>query len=310
MTFIEKLRYIFYKQQIKRVAHNRSWWIYYKSLILAFIIKDIVRYRRSTVRTNLLQSFPEKDLRQIKDIENGFYKHFALLILSSPKLLYLPEEKIRQHLILENVELFAELKAQGFPAVMMMMGHYGNWELFSGAQSYFDPIGVRQNQIYRPLKDRALDKLMKELRERNGSICIAKDDVGRSLLSFVRQPQSEMQILAFISDQTPSKINIHYWTNFLNQPSAFFTGSERLAKKLNLPVVYMDVSRQGRFEYKGRFELITKTPRECAPNEIIEKYARLMERTILRAPQYWLWSHKRWKHDVNSFPHVDKVAGL
>jgi KDO2-lipid IV(A) lauroyltransferase len=99
-----------------------------------------------------------------------------------------------------------------------------------------------------------------------------------------------------VSDQTPSYKNLHYWTNFLNQDTAIFGGGERIAKMVDFDVVYLDIQKISRGFYTAEFKLITENPKETAEFEITEKYARLMEETIIRAPEFWLWSHKRWKH--------------
>ena len=103
-------------------------------------------------------------------------------------------------------------------------------------------------------------------------------------------------VVIFLADQTPSKANLHYWTDFLHQDTAILTGPERIAKKLDLPVVFLDVRKKKRGFYTLRMELIAENPRTTPENDITERYARLMEKSILRDPAYWLWTHKRWKY--------------
>ena len=102
--------------------------------------------------------------------------------------------------------------------------------------------------------------------------------------------------MIFIADQTPSRNNLHYWTNFLNQDSSILTGPERLARKLDLPVIFLDTKQVKRGYYTIDMKLVTETPKETPENWITEQYARLMEKCILRNPSGWLWTHKRWKH--------------
>ena len=133
-----------------------------------------------------------------------------------------------------------------------------------------------------------------ELRTRFGSSGIAKNDVVREMIRL--RGTKERALSIFIADQTPSKANLHYWTHFLNQDTPFLTGAERLACKLNLPVVFCDVRQEARGFYTMEIKLITDKPKEMPEFYITEKYARMMEETILRDPAGWLWTHRRWKH--------------
>ena len=99
-----------------------------------------------------------------------------------------------------------------------------------------------------------------------------------------------------LADQTPGRADLDYRTSFLGQDSAMLTGPERIARKLNIPVVYADVQKPQRGYYRVEFKLISASPQETPPYYITGQYARLMEQTILRNPAYWLWTHRRWKH--------------
>jgi len=103
-------------------------------------------------------------------------------------------------------------------------------------------------------------------------------------------------VFGLVSDQSPSKKNLHYWTTFLNQDTAILTGPERMAKQTGFAIVYGDVTKVKRGYYQTQYICLTEQPTEEPENSLTERYARLMEATILRDPAYWLWTHKRWKH--------------
>lgn len=262
----------------------------------AVLLHRVLRYRRAVVYANLERSFPERDALDIEMIARAFYRHLTHQFLTSPKLLSQPPEKIReQHLMLEGLEVFERLNLPERKVCIVLMGHCGNWELFSAGQVYFSDLGYQQEQLYRPLKDEALDRVQYEMRSRYGSLTTPKGEVGRRLIHLLRGGAERPHILAFIADQTPRASVDKVWTTFLNQPTAFLDGAERLAHKYDLPVVYMDIEPLGLRKYRGRMILITDSPKTVKPGEITLKYAALLERTIQRAPAYWLWSHKRWK---------------
>lgn len=266
--------------------------LYLLSDILYVIIYKMARYRVKVTRANLKASFPDKSEKEIRELERRFYHHFADYIVETIKLGHISEKEVNQRAKLNNPELIDKLMDDGHPCVILLMGHYGNWEWFTGSGSFFKDATVYQ--VYRPLTDTAFDKLFIYLRTRFGSRGIKKNDTIRDVITLSKNKIRSCVIL--ISDQTPSKANLHYWTMFLNQESAMLTGGERIARKLNLPVVFVDTQKIARGYYAVDFKLITDKPQETPEFWITEQYTRLMETCILRDPAYWLWTHKRWKH--------------
>jgi KDO2-lipid IV(A) lauroyltransferase len=267
--------------------------LYLFSDVLYFLIYRVVRYRRKVVRENLRNSFPEKTEMERRLIERKFYRHFADYIVETIKLSHISHEELLRRAHLANPEMIEPLLAQGHTCIMLLMGHYGNWEWFTGFHSCFGGK-VQVHQIYRPLTNKAFDRLFLFLRTRFQSCGIRKNDIFRDIIR-LKQTKTPA-LIVFIADQTPSKANIHYRTTFLSQESAMLTGPERIATKLNIPVVFVDVRNTKRGYYRVDFELMTDRPKEMPEYWITEEYTRRMERCILREPAYWLWTHKRWKY--------------
>lgn len=266
--------------------------LYLLSDILYVLIYKIAHYRVRVTRANLKASFPEKSEKEMLELERRFYHHFADYIVETIKLGHISEKEVNRRAKLNNPELIDKLMDDGHPCVMLLMGHYGNWEWFTGSGSFFKEATIYQ--VYRPLTDKAFDKLFIYLRTRFGSRGIKKNDTIRDVITLSKSKTRSCVIL--ISDQTPSKANLHYWTKFLNRESAMLTGGERIARKLNIPVVFVDTKKIARGYYTVDFKLITDKPQEAPEFWITEQYTRLMEECILRDPAYWLWTHKRWKH--------------
>ncbi|MDR2765627.1 MAG: lysophospholipid acyltransferase family protein [Tannerella sp.] len=267
--------------------------LYVFSDMLYFLIYRVIRYRLKIVRQNLRNAFPDQTDRERRRTERRFYHHFADYVVETIKLAHISQEEVLRRAYIRNPEIIKPLLAQGHTCIMLLMGHYGNWEWFTGATPFFGGE-VQVHQIYRPLKSPAFDRLFLFLRGRFHSFSIKKNEVIRKL---IRLRQAGTPSLAvFIADQTPSKANLHYWTTFLHQESAMLTGPERIAVKLNLPVIYVEIRKVKRGYYTVDFELITDRPKEMPEHWITEEYTRRMERNILRDPAYWLWTHKRWKY--------------
>lgn len=266
--------------------------LYLLSDFAYLIIYRVVRYRVKVTRANLSRSFPQKTTKELRLLERRFYRHLCDYGVETIWLLHASAKAISKHIIFDNIELFDEAYKQK-KDVIAVFGHYGNWEWVSSLPIHTNPA-VTIETLYRPLKNKDFDKFFLNLRSRWGCVCVDKNRVVRHIL---QNKKSKIPfVLAFIADQTPSVNNLHYWTNFLNQDTPFLTGWEAIARKTDDYVVFLNVHRKKRGYYHCYIELISASPAQTAEFELAEKYARLMERNILENPAYWLWSHRRWKH--------------
>jgi len=188
----------------------------------------------------------------------------------------------------ETVELFEQLYARQ-KSFMLVMGHYGNWEW---AGNTFSLLCKHQLYvIYHPLSNKYFDGLMYQMRTRFGTKLIAMKDTFKAMVA----NRNEISATAFIADQTPQPDNA-YWTTFLNQDTPVFWGTERIAKKLNYPIVYISIQKVKRGYYALHAELLEENPATTNDNEISEKHTKRLEEDIILQPATWLWTHKRWKH--------------
>ncbi len=266
--------------------------LYIYADLLYVLIYYVARYRLKVVRRNMKASFPDKSPAELRQLEKAFYRHFGDYIVESFKLAHISLEEIQRRAWINNPEVVDELMAQGHTCLVLLMGHYGNWEWFTGSGSQFEEACIYQ--IYRPLNSPAMDRLFINLRTQFGSRGIKKNDTIRDIIKL--KQERTRSVVIFLADQTPSKGNLHYWTNFLNQESSILNGPERIARKLDLPVIFLDVQKKRRGYYTVDMQLITAEARNTPENWITEQYARRMEQSILRNPAFWLWTHKRWKH--------------
>ena len=288
----DKIQYAFLYSWVKVHALLPMRALYVLSDILYVLIYKIAGYRVKVVRRNITASFPDKSKAEWRQLERRFYHHFADYIVETIKLAHISLDEIQQRAYLKNPELVDQLMEKGHTCFILTMGHYGNWEWFSGSTTRFEDSRIYQ--IYRPLNNKAFDKLFADLRTQFGSFGIKKNDTIRDIIK-LKQDKTK-SVVIFLADQTPSKANLHYWTEFLHQDTAILTGPERIARKLNLPVIFLDTQKVKRGYYTVDMKLITENAKETPENYITERYARLLEKMILRDPAYWLWTHKRWKH--------------
>lgn len=266
--------------------------LYILSDVLYFFVYYVVGYRIKVTRQNLKKSFPDKSKTELRDLERQFYKHFCDYFVETMKLLHISDQEMQKRIVFNNMDVVHNLMKNGNSCIMFL-GHYGNWEWVPSITMQFRD-NTLLGQIYRPLTNRSFDEIFLKIRSRFGSVSIPKEKTLRTIINYKREGQKIL--IGFMSDQTPSPNNIHYWTDFLNHDTPVFTGVERIAKQTGFSVTYLDVKKIGRGKYSCDVKLISDKPKDEPEFAITEKYMREMEKTILRAPAYWLWTHKRWKY--------------
>ena len=263
---------------------------YLLSDILYLLIYKVVGYRKKVVYENLKNSFPEKSHKELKEIEKKFFHYLCDLVLETLKTLTISKkEALRRCAFNENaIAIFKQLNDEK-KSCILVMGHFGNWEW---AGSSFSLLNSQQLYvIYHPLSNKYFDKLMYNMRSRFGTKLYAMKDTMREMI----RNRHEINATAFIADQTPSPEGA-YWTTFLNQDTPVFWGTEKIAQKLNYPVLYATVNRKKRGYYEVNVEYLVKNPKDTNEGEISELHTRKLEKDIIAQPEIWLWSHRRWKY--------------
>ena len=264
------------------------------------IMYHIVGYRKKVVRKNLSSSFPEKTSQELKEIERGFYHWLCDYFVETLKLLTVSDETLLKHIEFRNEEQIEEYYDKG-QTCAAILGHYCNWELLSATGLAFK----RHKEavcglIYHPLRSKIFDMLFKDIRQSKGGVCIPKQEILRYLVRYKREKR--MWIFGYISDQSPKYLNIHCWLPFLNhEHTPVFTGGERIMRKMNNAVFYVEMSRPKRGYYTATYKLITRTPNALEPDGITRRFFQMLEQTIRREPAYYLWSHNRWKRTKEEF---------
>lgn len=264
--------------------------LYALSDVLYFFLYQVFGYRTSTVKTNLKLVFPKKSDDEIKVITKQFYHHLCDMIVESIKSMTISEAEMKKRYRFTNVELINDLgKKQR--SIVLMCAHYGSWEWIFILQTYIKHKGYA---IYKRLANKYFDKLVKGIRAKYNSHLITTKETFTVLEE--TQKKGELTINGFASDQSPKINKAYHWNKFMGIKVPMHTGAELLAKKLDMAVVFFRVKRLKRGYYETTFETITENPREHKDYEITDKFFSLVEKQIIEAPQYYLWTHKRWKH--------------
>lgn len=279
--------------------------LYVISDIANLVLYHIVRYRRDIVRRNITSAFPEKSLEECISIERGFYKWFCDYFVETVKLMSVSRQELLSRIEFRGIDKIEECFDRG-QTCAGILGHYGNWELLSATGLVIKKhpeavIGL----IYHPLRSQLFDRLFINMRQSMGGVCVPKKDILRYLVSF--RSQNLMNLFGYIADQAPRYRNIHLWLQFLNHDTPVFTGAERIMRKMNNAVFYIDVERPERGKYIYTFKLMTDKPGEMPEFEITKKFFVMLEQTIRHEPRFYLWSHNRWKRTREEFDKEFKI---
>ncbi len=263
--------------------------LYWFSDLLYVIAYYIVGYRKKVVQDNLKKSFPYLTDSELKVIEKNFYHHFTDFLVESVKSLTISEDNIQKRCSIINPELPNSYYKQG-KSVMVLCGHYNNWEYY--AVSIQHQMKHRTLAAYHPLKNTFFDRVIKKSRERFGMKMISMKEFPR----YFAQKSEELTMTIMVNDQSPSDTKKAYWNTFLNQDTGWMRGTERLAAKHDQPVLFGCIRKVKRGFYEVTFYPITDEPNNVNDGFILDKHAEYLEMVISEAPEYWLWSHRRWKH--------------
>lgn len=268
----------------------QSFFILYLWSDLLYHFIRFIGYRRAIINENLRYSFPEKSKEELREIRLKFYRNFCDVMIETIKVQSMTEKQMRQRVKWNNPEYINQFTQQG-KDVIAVMGHYCNWEWIPSINLHVECLGCA---TYRPLKNKEFDKYMLELRGKWGTQNFTMADTIREIIKLKRK--NVRYIIGLIADQSPGRRTLNYWTKFLNQNTAVILGPEKIAKSTKSPVVFLDMQRVKRGYYEVSVLPVADDPLNTEEHEITETHLRLLENAIIKKPENWLWSHKRWKY--------------
>lgn len=281
------------------------WLLYFISDIYYVVLYHLIGYRREVVRRNLTNSFPDKTIDEIVQIERAFYHHLCDWALEVFKLTGVSAKSIGQRMVFKNLSMIDQFIKEGRSG-FVLMGHCGNWEYITSMPLPFlhlKELNVCFGHVYRPLHNKAMDRFFKNMRGRFGSEHISESELLRTVLRM--KNDSTRYCIGVLADQIPYYYGQFRWTTFMHQDTPVYTGIQKIATKVGAYVGYFDIKKVRRGYYEAEFKLLTNDASGMDEKELSELYIRTLEQTINANPAYWLWTHNRWKRtreDYKSFP--------
>lgn len=280
------------------IFYGSIWTITLLPLRVLYIISDIIyislyyfsAYRKKIVIENLQKAFPEKSEKEINAITKRYYRHFADLLIESLKLVHLSESELRRRFTVTNIGILESLLKDKRDTIAIL-GHYNNWEWLAAFPLY---TGYKPISIYKPLQNKYFNNFINKLRSSHGMELAPMSGIMREIIENRRK--NNCTISAFLTDQTPVRHEIRYWSTFMNQDTPVYLGPEKIALKFDMAVVFFHIEKVRRGFYNLNIELLFEHTVGLPEYEITERHVKRLEEIVTCKPEYWIWSHRRWKH--------------
>ena len=257
---------------------------------ICFLVHRVFGYRKKTVRSNLELAFPDKAKAELDIIEKKFYSHMCDLFLEMIKSMTISKAEIQKRFAFKNLELIRHFEQKN-QSVILMCGHYASyeWMMSLGYEIKHKGFG-----IYMPVANKYFDRLVQRIRTRHGAYLISRFEATK----VIKQHKQDclLAMYGFASDQSPSSKKAKYWRTFLGVNVPVFTGAEYLAKELDHAVIFLDIQKKKRGFYETEFKLITDNPKSLPDYQITDIFTEMLEEQIKAKPEFYLWTHKRFKH--------------
>ncbi len=267
------------------------------------LVYRIIGYRKSTVRLNLALTLPHLSFAERKKIEKKFYHHFCDNFLEMIKMMTISEKEMKKRFVFENLDVLHEYEQKG-KSIAVMITHFGGYEWLLTMNLYFK--SHKGYGIYKKIRNPYFDKMVRDIRGRfDATLIDTKESVG------VMKDNKKKGILGcygFLSDQSPKIYRVPYWGMLFGMEVPVHAGAELLAKKLDMNVLYVKNTKIKRGYYTAKFIPFEGNPQETPNFEITDRFLRLLEEQILEAPEYYLWTHKRFKHRRNDPPVIGETT--
>ena len=267
--------------------------IYIVSDILYYFLYYVISYRKNVVRENLKLAYPNKSIRERREIERKNFRNLTDIFLETFKSTIMEENELKKRFVFKNSEVLEKIYNNN-QDVIVMCSHYCSWEWVFGVRNI---TSFNINAIYKQLSNKYFDKLTKSRRSQYGANMITTKDTFKEISRLSKL--EGLNFYGFASDQSPKKSKAVYWTNFLNNYVPFHIGAEVIAKKYNMAIVFMDVQKIKRGFYEASFSLITDKPNDFKNYQLTEEYIKKVEKQVTKKPEYYTWTHKRFKHRKN-----------
>ena len=258
---------------------------------LFFILYYILRYRRKVSLVNIQNSFPDKNPKQIKNIQKDTYRYLCDSFFEVIKAYSISKQELLSRVEIQNIEAIKKITAQGKPA-LLLSAHTAPTEWIG--QALHLHLGCYVDPVYKPAHSKIIDQFVFATRSRYQATPIPYKKLARDIIA----RKNVNRCVAILADLAPRRREQAINLNFLNQPTRFFLSIERIAKLADIPVFFIAVQRSKRGYYQATVHTLCEQPSSLENEELVKMYVQHVQDIVTTKPEAWLWTHRRWKHPV------------
>ena len=264
--------------------------LYLFSDFVYWIVYYLIGYRKKTVRENLSLTFPNLSEKERLEIEKKFFHHMCDMFLEMIKTMTISEAEINKRYKFTNLEVYLDLEKKQ-KSIALMCAHYASYEWAVSMNFY---INYKGYGIYKKINNTYFDKLVHDIRSKFKAYLITTKDTIPEISKNYKE--KNLSVYGFASDQSPKLSSVFHWQKFMGIEVPVHTGAEMLAKKYDMNVIFLRTKKVKRGFYEASFEILSEDAKNVPNYEITDHFLKFVEQQIYEAPQYYLWTHKRWKH--------------
>ena len=264
--------------------------LYVLSDAIYLLIYYVLGYRKKTVRQNLAMALPHLSAKERLIVEKKSFRHLCDMFLEMIKTMTISKKEIEKRFVLTNIEVYHQLEKEG-KSIALMCAHYASYEWVISMNHHITFSGYA---IYKRIRNKYFDKLVRDIRSKFKAYLITTKETKMVIEENIKN--GTLGVYGFASDQSPRPTENMYWYKFMGIETPIHIGAELLAKRYDMNVIYLKVKKVKRGYYEGTFEVLTTDIKSIPNFKLSEQFMDKVEQQILEAPEYYLWTHKRWKH--------------
>ncbi len=265
--------------------------LYFFSDFIYFFVYHVIGYRKSTVRYNLAMAFPEKSKAELLSIEKKSYQHLCDMFLEMIKTMNISEAEMNRRFTFTNLNVYLDLEKKQ-KSIALMCAHYASYEWVISMNKHITFTGYA---IYKKIANTYFDKLVRDIRSKFKAELITTKETIPTIQ--INQANGILGIYGFAGDQSPKLSKTFHWTEFFNIRTGVSTGAEMLSKRFDMNVIFLKVKKVKRGYYEASFEVLSDDVKNVPDYNITDDFMKRVENQIREAPEFYLWTHKRWKHN-------------
>ena len=264
--------------------------LYFFSDCVFVVIYHIIGYRKKTVQENLQLALPYLSINERLLIEKKSYRHLCDMFLEMIKTMTISREEMEKRFKFTNIDLYRDFEKKE-KSIAIMVAHYASYEWVISMNQH---IAFEGYAIYKRLNNRYFDKLVRDIRSKFKATLITTKETAPTIeQNYINK---KLGVYGFASDQSPIIHAAFHWNKFMGIEVPVHTGAEMLSKKFDMNILFLRTKKIKRGHYEASFEILSENPKEIPDYQITDDFISRVEKQIYEAPEFYLWTHNRWKH--------------